>query len=320
MIEGVDYSAVSTAGWPAPGTLKSVGKFFAVRYLADDARGIVPPEFQAMEQGGVPVAAVFEGWGDQRQFSGWNQGVTDATYAQNKLLRTGMPATMPIYFATDWDATPADQANIDQYLKGCALVLGAERVGVYGGYWIVKRCVENGSAKWFWQTTAWSGGQVHPACHLYQYAYNVWIAGTNCDAMRALQDHYGQHTDYIAPVPQPSPTPAPIPQPHYPTPELPDWWADQKKLTYPVNRHWKGALWEASRGKSTVVNQTSQRLVASDKGRKVGPDLQPGDVVMRERVFTSGDGTEWIVLRAGGHGVEGARVAHADTKDTPVAG
>jgi hypothetical protein len=33
---------------------------------------------------------------------------------------------------------------------------------------------------------------LHPACHLYQYAYNKFIRGVNCDWTRALQEDYGQ--------------------------------------------------------------------------------------------------------------------------------
>jgi hypothetical protein len=228
--------------------------------------------------------------------------------------------TMPIYFATDWDVQPSQMAQIDAYLQGCATVLGKDRVGVYGGWAVIDHCSRAGTAAWFWQTIAWEYGRgLHPAAHLYQYDYNIWIAGTNCDATQALKPHYGQASDYLnqpAPEPVPAPTPKPKP-PAYPKPELPSWWAGQKKLGFPVNRHWRGVLWEASRGKSTVIRDTSQRLTASDRGKKAGPDLNKGDVVLRERVFTASDGKQWVVLRDGGHGKDGARVLHADLADTP---
>jgi hypothetical protein len=86
-------------------------------------------------------------------------------------------------------------------------VLGAGRVGIYGGYWIVSRCAENQSAKWFWQTTAWSGGNIFPGNHLYQHDYNIFIAGTNVDATRALQDNYGQASKFRGGKPAPQPKP-----------------------------------------------------------------------------------------------------------------
>jgi hypothetical protein len=120
---------------------------------------------------------------------------------------------MPVYFACDFDATPGQQAAIDDCLRGCASVLGIERTGIYGGYWIVSRCAANGTAKWFAQTSAWSGGQWFAGNHLEQYDYNVYINNTNVDAVRAMQANYGQASAFVAPVPAPKPTPAPKPKP-----------------------------------------------------------------------------------------------------------
>jgi hypothetical protein len=134
-------------------------------------------------------------------------GQADAANAQANLVAAGLPPTMPVYFACDYDATPGDQGAIDAYLRGAATVLGAGRVGIYGGYWIVSRCAENQSAKWFWQTTAWSGGNIFPGNHLYQHGYNLFIAGTNVDATRALQDNYGQASKFRGGKPAPQPKP-----------------------------------------------------------------------------------------------------------------
>jgi hypothetical protein len=201
--------------------------------------------------------------------------------------------------------------------------MGIERVGLYGGYWPLLRAKQNGTARWFCQTLAWSGGNLLPGVHLYQYGFNVYINGVNVDLVRAYQDNFGQATPPAipappAPEPQPTPQPAEQPQgPTYPKPTLPEWWAAEKKLGFPTNRHVGAALWVASRGKSTVIRDTEQRIVASPKGRRAGPTLKKGAIVLRERILTAADGQEWVVLRAGGPGREGARVLHADLKDTP---
>jgi hypothetical protein len=51
----------------------------------------------------------------------------------------GMPHGSPIYFAVDFDATPAQQVPINAYLTGAASVLGKTCVGVYGSYYVCKR-------------------------------------------------------------------------------------------------------------------------------------------------------------------------------------
>jgi hypothetical protein len=81
---------------------------------------------------------------------------------------------------------------IDAYLAGAASVLGRERVGVYGGAVIIDHCQAVGSASWFWQTYAWSGGRVCPGIHLYQYQNGQTINGGSVDFTRSMQDNYGQ--------------------------------------------------------------------------------------------------------------------------------
>jgi hypothetical protein len=71
-------------------------------------------------------------------------------------------------------------------------VLGPGRVGVYGSYATVAHCAAAGTAAWFWQTYAWSGGRWHPAAHLQQYRNNVALAGGTVDLTRAVTTDYGQ--------------------------------------------------------------------------------------------------------------------------------
>ena len=163
-IEGVDYS------WARPGgaVLKSAGKHFAVRYLYPDGqggKGLDASELNDLNSNGVEVPVVFESYA-ARAKEGRAAGQADAKTAQAQLAALGLPSGMPIYFAVDYDAPESDQGVIDEYLRGCADVIGVDRVGLYAGYWVIKRCYEHGTAKWLWQTYAWSGGNVHPEIHL----------------------------------------------------------------------------------------------------------------------------------------------------------
>lgn len=208
MAEGVDYS------WARPGgaTLKNAGKSFAVRYLYADGqggKGLDPSELADLQANGVEVPVVYESYA-ARAKEGRAAGQADARSAQAELERLGLPTGMPIYFAVDYDAPESDQGVIDEYLRGAADVIGKERVGVYAGYWVVKRCKENGTATWLWQTYAWSGGNVLDGIHLYQYRNGQELNGA-VDFNRSMQDNYGQPSKFGGA--QPSPTPAPAPQP-----------------------------------------------------------------------------------------------------------
>lgn len=216
-IEGVDYSATP----PGAAALLAEGKRFVARYLSDDWRGLDfqdPGELTDLQANGIDIAVVYEST-EQRPLDGEAAGIVDATYAQNKLLRLGLPPAQPIYFAADWDFAPNDQPAIDAYLRGAASVIGADRVGIYGGYWVVKRAFENGAAAWIWQTYAWSGGNLHPNAHLYQYdIFDESVGGTDVDLDQALIDNYGQASRFVAGPPS---HPDPIPQPAVPVPRIP---------------------------------------------------------------------------------------------------
>lgn len=215
MIEGVDYSRTANGDWNAlAATLKANGKKFVGRYavndLAPNGRGITADEYAAMKAAGIAVYLYWEsseGW----MMDGFAAGAQAAVNAQQNINRAGMPHDTPVYFACDFDAAPSQQWAIDKCLEGAATVIGFDRVGVYGGYHVIHRCHENGTAKWFSQTSAWSGGMLHPAAHIYQYEYNQYFAGTNCDLNRAFAENFGQAMD--APVEPEKPkyaTPLPI--------------------------------------------------------------------------------------------------------------
>lgn len=210
MDEGVDYS------WARPGgaTLRAAGKKFAVRYLYPDGqggKGLDLSELQDLQQHGIEVPVVYESYA-ARAKEGREAGQADAKLAQVGLTAIGLPTGMPIYFAVDYDAPESDQGVIDDYLRGAADILGVDRVGVYGSYWVVKRCAENGTAKWFWQTYAWSGGRWYAGNHLEQYLNGQDLNGA-IDLNRSKQDNYGQPSKFGAAPVVPNPVPVPNPTP-----------------------------------------------------------------------------------------------------------
>lgn len=186
MIKGIDYSFAR----PAPADIKKAGYSFVCRYLASSTgKRIMKAEADALRAAKLDIVLVFEDEANQA-LRGFHQGVPDATMAKAQADLLGYPADRPIYFAVDFDANPTQQAAIDDYLKGAASVLGAGRVGVYGGFYVVDRCYKNKTAQWFWQTLAWSGGKIHPVAHIYQNGQSAFNGGA--DVNEAKQADYGQ--------------------------------------------------------------------------------------------------------------------------------
>lgn len=210
MILGLDYSA----GRPGGKNIKDAGYTFAVRYLSEGGPGLpgkllTPQEADDLRANGVGIAVVWETVAG-RMLAGWQAGADDARRAETQIARCDGPTDRPVYFACDFDAAPGQQQPIDDYLRGAASVIGTERVGIYGGYWPLKRARESGVARWFWQTGAWSGSNRIDG-HLYQRIGSVDVAGVACDVNEALADDYGQW-DHPAQAPAPL-EPAPTDRP-----------------------------------------------------------------------------------------------------------
>lgn len=202
--EGIDYS------WARPGgrAIKNAGKQFVVRYLYPDGeggKGLDAGELSDLVNNGLEIVLVFESY-ISRPKEGRAAGQADARTSQREIERLGLPKNSPVYFAVDWDASAGEQPVIDEYLRGCADVIGLDRVGVYGSYAVMDRTMASGTAKWFWQTYAWSRGNVRQGIHLYQYLNGQNLNGA-VDYNRTSLANYGQvsKAGQIAPsVPTPS--------------------------------------------------------------------------------------------------------------------
>jgi hypothetical protein len=204
---GVDY-----AFFPHPGTtaLKDAGARFAGRYIsaetANDANGknLLPAECKALLGAGVQVIVVVEE-GASYMLGGHAAGAAAATHADAVVKALGMPG-IPIYIAADFDATPAQQAPINDCLDGMASVIGRDRTGLYGGYWPVSRALDAGKCHYAWQTVAWSGGQWDHRAHIRQ-GLSFTLGGASVDHDQAIFTDFGQW-------PRPAAPPSPGPGPH----------------------------------------------------------------------------------------------------------
>lgn len=179
--KGIDYS------WARPGgaAIKAAGYHFVARYLSHDTSGktLTHAEATDLHNHGQRIVLVWED-GAQNALGGHGQGVADAHTALSQANALGFPGNLPIYFAVDFDASPAQQTEIDAYLTGAASVIGPGRVGVYGGFYVVERSFQHHTAAFGWQTLAWSGGQVLKGIHLYQNGQSAFSGGADVDEAR----------------------------------------------------------------------------------------------------------------------------------------
>lgn len=194
---GCDYA------WehPNPAALAAAGYKFACRYVSHfSSKNMTPGEVAALASHGISTVSNFED-AAQTMLGGYNTGVTCAILAGQEATACGMPAHRPVYFSADWDATPDDQVKINAFLDGAASVLGRASVGIYGGYYPVKRALDGGHASWAWQTLAWSGGQWDPRTNIRQTGRQPGIGGVQIDENIAMTADYGQWTPGQTPDP-----------------------------------------------------------------------------------------------------------------------
>jgi LysM repeat protein len=214
MANGVDYS------WARPGAkaIHDGGYTFAARYLSYDTSGknISSEEASDLLNNGVSIVLVWEQAANDA-LQGHDKGVAEATDALAQARAIGFPEDRPIYFAVDFDEADTDQQNnaLYDYFRGVVEVIGFNRVGIYAGYYPVKRVHEQGLAKWLWQTLAWSGGQVYDGIHIYQNGASAFGNGADVDEARQSDIGAwgaGSSVNPAPPVPapvQPVPSPAP---------------------------------------------------------------------------------------------------------------
>lgn len=217
---GVDYSA----GYPGGAAVAAAGFTFAVRYVFDGSpdlpyKLLKKPEADDLWANDVDVVSNFESTGTDA-LSGFAQGVADAQQANANHLAAGGPADRPILFSLDWDESEGQDPAVDAYFQGVNSVIGLERTGAYGGYWIIKRLFDAGLITYGWQTEAWSsdpaglgqedmdGNYVDPRAQLLQrndVGYST-VNGVQCDVDVALAEDFGQWHYQAAPAPDPTPS------------------------------------------------------------------------------------------------------------------
>lgn len=210
----IDYSTArpSTAQLKAAG-ITSVGRYIgwdSVPGFSSIGKNLTHAEAVALHNAGISVFVSFE-YADNAATHGRSQGAKDGTLASQQLAALGAPPLMGVYFAVDIDIQdyaphlPDTKANaraklgpVGDYFQAINEQKPSYRVGVYGGYYAVKRVLDAGLASLAWQTVAWSGGQRDSRAQIYQTTGNARIGGADLDIHEGTVADFGQWT--AAPV------------------------------------------------------------------------------------------------------------------------
>lgn len=185
-IKGIDCAVPLTTDKAR--AMAAAGMKFVCRYLVPVQyawKRLTRKEAEAITATGMQVVSVFQR-GNNDAAGGAINGTRDGKAAFQEAMLIGQPAGTAIYFTVDYDAQPKDYGVIEAYLREAAKELPGYAVGVYGSYAVVEEMAKRGACKHFWQTYAWSKGQLSRAANLYQYKNGQTLAGHTVDFNDAL--------------------------------------------------------------------------------------------------------------------------------------
>jgi hypothetical protein len=121
-IKGCDYAFDQ----PSTAALAAAGIGFACRYLSTDpAKNLTVAERDSLHAAGISIVLVWETTGTSA-LSGYNQGLSDAHAARTQATALGFPASLPIYYAVDFNATTGQMSDVLDYLHGAADAEGSK--------------------------------------------------------------------------------------------------------------------------------------------------------------------------------------------------
>lgn len=304
MAEGVDYSSTAHSNSPGTNVLKANGKSFVGRYVVNDkspgGRGIDIDEYRRMVAGGISVFVYWEGpaaW----MLGGFQAGVSAAKNAQANIQAAGMPANTPVYFAHDIDPEPKHFQAIRLCVEGAASVIGWPRMGVYGGWLLIDHLSPiYDEMKYYCQPLAWEYDRgLHPAACLYQYDYNVWIDGTNCDLVRSYREDYGQAS---------GPPPPPPLGNRYAEIWLPRGWEEKAKDPHATVFRDGKFKFRRVRMNFKVKILTTRRSRPSSTSRVSGPKYDIGFTIYSQFVITQDGVKGYYVQDQDNHYVLGSKL------------
>lgn len=192
-----------------------------MRYLgpSSNKKTLTLAEAARLRKVGLRIGVVWETVAN-RAAAGLSAGKSDALVAAKEAAGLGIPTTVPIFFAVDFDATVA---QVRAYFQGIAAAKIAHPIGVYGSAKITEGIGGEHLAAYRWQTVAWSGGARDAAANLLQTVEKSPVAGCDVNHLQHQLPMWGDPAPAKAPAKKaPAKTPPKAvtqPAPKHPAPK-----------------------------------------------------------------------------------------------------
>lgn len=214
----LDYAG----GVPSAASVKKAGHIGAVRYVSQRRPGanwmlgkpVTLQETRDFAAHGLATASVYQfGKGDTADWlGGAASAAVHAPQAISLHKAAGGPTGRPIYVAIDDNPTLQQfNSQINPYLSafGAALKAAGYQLGVYGNYWTIAWCLEDGLGSYFWQHDWGSAGKLHSRANIHQKAgYTATIDNVPVDVNNVYTADWGQWTPGKAAATSPAAPPA----------------------------------------------------------------------------------------------------------------
>lgn len=167
MAKGFDCATPLTAALAAK--FKDDGFEFVCRYLVPSGwKRLTKDEAEAISDAGLQIVSVFETTAN-RALGGQANGLMDGEIAAQVAKAIGQHPGSTIYFAVDFNATTEQILTVIDYIKAASEATPEYETGVYGSYAVINAVRDAGACSHFWQTRAWSRGNVADDINIYQH-------------------------------------------------------------------------------------------------------------------------------------------------------
>lgn len=185
--------------------LKEEGITHIARYLDNNWKGLTFDEAKAISDAGLEIISVFETNPTKASYFTHRQGKQDAQNASKYAKELGQAKGSAIYFTVDYDAQGKDLGAVLDYFSG--VNEGVDpifKVGAYGSFTVLTYLDQQSNVDYFFQTYAWSHGQVCNFSNLYQHENGIKAAGIQVDLDKVLSDPGSWSLQKPKPVPKPT--------------------------------------------------------------------------------------------------------------------
>jgi Putative peptidoglycan-binding domain-containing protein len=169
------------------GRLKRAGVEAVGRYLGPEHswKAMSRKESRAILAAGLGIFSIWETNPVRNAYFTETQAEQDAASAARYAAEMGQPSGTPIYFTVDYDAGEKDMSTILRYFRRIRGIRYG--IGAYGSFRVIEALARAQAADFFYQTYAWSGGQLSGHAHIYQYKNDRTLEGIRVDDDRILK-------------------------------------------------------------------------------------------------------------------------------------